>query len=223
MSHLRTDPAERVGPYEVLERLGGGGPDRVYRARDSRPGREGDEVAVKVLVLGEDAAPEELRRFFREVALARDLDHPGVLPVLEWGEEGGRAWFARRHVPGRTLESLLRENVLPCGRALAIARDLADALGAAHAKGILHRDVSPETIWVDLEGKPYLCDFGLAKSVTTGSKYTRTGVALGSPRTMSPEQARGEIHGLTPATDVWGLGCVLYEMLAGRPPFDADS
>ncbi len=146
-------------------------------------------------------------------------------------------WVALELVEGEALWCVLQREVLPWRRAVEIARDLADALAHAHARGILHRDVKPGNIlvgrkWGDQDvahGAPrnarsaFLTDFGLARLASTGSRLTRTGEALGTPHYMSPEQARGETRTLTPATDIWSVGAVLYEMLAGRPPFEADS
>lgn len=212
----------RFGAWELGPELGRGGFATVYRARGTGSGQE---VALKVLRTGEDGArPEDLRRFRREVEAARALEHPGIIKILDASPEGADApWVAMELVDGEPLSALIGREQLPWKRAVEIARDVADALAAAHAKGILHRDVKPSNILLDREGKPHLTDFGLAKTIATGSKLTKTGEALGTPAYMSPEQARGEISTLKPATDVWSLGCVLYEMTAGRPPFEGET
>ncbi|MCI0341027.1 MAG: protein kinase, partial [Planctomycetales bacterium] len=239
-----------IGPYEILEEIGRGGYGVVYRARHRGTSRI---VALKVLVTPEGAEPVAAQRFLREIETARSLDHPGIVRVLDAGEESGRPWMALEMVEGRSLFEALRDEPLDWRGAATIARDLADALAYAHARGVLHRDVKPGNILVGTKvvsgsssrvcrseeagsqpqttnAKPqtagpsaFLTDFGLAKLVETGSRLTRTGTAVGTPEYMSPEQARGEVHGLTPATDVWGVGVVLYEMLAGRRAFDGES
>ncbi len=224
-----------IGPFEILSELGRGGFATVYRARDSRDGRD---VALKVLRSGEGdvgiggtpqgvspvSPSDEIRRFRREIEAARALDHPGIVRILDASPEGAEpAWVAMELVEGESLAARIASEPLPWRQAVEIARDVADALAAAHAKGILHRDVKPANILLDREGRPRLVDFGLVKLTATGSKLTRTGQALGTPVYMSPEQARGEVADLTPATDVWSLGCVLHEMLVARPPFEGET
>ncbi|MCI0340483.1 MAG: protein kinase [Planctomycetales bacterium] len=227
-------PPRHLGPWEILEEIGRGGYGAVYRARHSRTGAP---AAVKLVLAGDGATPEEIRRFQREIALARTLDHPGIVKVLDVGDEGTRLWYAMELVEGRPLYRLLAEETLPWRRAVEIARDVADALAHAHARGVLHRDVKPGNIlvgrkWGDEDvanGAPrnarsaFLADFGLARLSSSASRLTRTGMALGTPEYMSPEQAQGEREKLGPPTDVWGVGCVLYEMLAGRLPFEGTS
>ncbi|MHC5021670.1 MAG: protein kinase domain-containing protein, partial [Planctomycetota bacterium] len=143
--------------------------------------------------------------------------------VLEVGEHEGNAWFAMELVEGEPLSKQIKEREFTWQEAVTIVRDVADALSVAHEKGVLHRDIKPSNILMDAEGKPHLTDFGLAKDTRTESKYTRTGQTLGTPAYMSPEQARGNLAQLAPASDVWALGCVLYELLANRPAFEGDT
>jgi tetratricopeptide (TPR) repeat protein len=192
----------------------------VYRAR--REGAEHD-VALKVIAAGEDASAEALARFQREARIATELDHPGIVKVLETGEADGQVWFAMELVEGEPLSQQIKEREFTWQQAVTIVRDVADALAVAHEKGVLHRDIKPSNILMDAEGRPHLTDFGLAKDTRTESKYTRTGQTLGTPAYMSPEQARGDLAELTPASDVWALGCVLYELLANRPAFEGDT
>ncbi|MCI0341473.1 MAG: serine/threonine-protein kinase [Planctomycetales bacterium] len=211
-----------IGPYRVLSELGRGGFATVFRARDSRDGRE---VALKVLRTGEGGpGPDDLRRFRREIEAARALEHSGIARVIDASPgESDPPWVAMELIEGEPLSARIAREPLPWRQAVTIARDVADALAAAHARGILHRDVKPSNILLDRDGRPHVVDFGLAKLTAHGSKLTKTGEALGTPTYMSPEQARGEVSSLAPATDVWSLGCVLYEMLAGRPPFEGDT
>ncbi|MCI0341435.1 MAG: tetratricopeptide repeat protein [Planctomycetales bacterium] len=247
---LGTGEERRVGPYVLEREVGRGGYGVVYRARHGESGRT---VALKVLVTPEGGESVAAQRFLREIEAARVLDHPGIVRVLDTGEESGRPWFAMEYVEGRSLFEALRDEPLDWRRAAGIARDVADALAHAHARGVLHRDVKPGNILLGTRivsglsfgvrraeepssqrqtpnDKPqatgpcvFLTDFGLARLVSTGSRLTRTGMALGTPEYMSPEQARGDVHDLTPATDVWGTGVVLYEMLAARRAFEGDS
>ncbi|MCI0342223.1 MAG: serine/threonine protein kinase [Planctomycetales bacterium] len=225
----------RIGPYALGAELGRGGFAVVYRARHEGTGAE---VALKVASLqARLSGPVPLLRFRREVELVHALDHPGIVRVLASGEGPEGPWFAMELVEGESLWATLRREPLPWRRACEIARDVADALAAAHARGILHRDVKPGNILVGRKGadedvahrapanaeSAFLTDFGLAKDLPTGSRLTVTGTAVGTPDYMSPEQACGDTDSLTPATDVWGVGAVLYEMVAGRPPFDGET
>ena len=187
----------------------------VYLARDLRHDRP---VALKVLhpELAHALGPE---RFIREIRLAARLDHPHILSVHDSGETAGRLWFTMPYVEGESLRSrLAREPQLPLADALRITRAVADALGYAQRQGIIHRDVKPENILLQGE-RCVLADFGVARAVdAAGERLTETGFALGTPAYMSPEQAAADRH-LDPRSDIYSLGCVVYEMLAGEPPF----
>ncbi|MCI0340837.1 MAG: serine/threonine-protein kinase [Planctomycetales bacterium] len=213
---------ERIASYEIVGELGRGGFATVYRARDTRGG---PDVALKVLRAGEGGlSPDDLRRFRREIEAAQAMDHPGIVRVLDASPDGMEpAWVAMELVEGEPLSARIAREPLPWREAVEIVRDVADAVAHAHARGILHRDLKPSNILLDREGRPHVVDFGLAKLVVHGSKLTKTGQALGTPAYMSPEQARGEVSALTSATDVWSLGCVLYETLAGRRPFEGET
>jgi eukaryotic-like serine/threonine-protein kinase len=200
----------------VLEReLGRGGMATVYLARDVRHDRP---VALKVLhpELAHALGPE---RFIREIRLAARLDHPHILSVHDSGETAGRLWFTMPYVEGESLRNrLAREPQLPLADALRITRAVADALGYAQRQGIIHRDVKPENILLQGE-RCVLADFGVARAVdAAGERLTETGFALGTPAYMSPEQGAADRH-LDPRSDIYSLGCVVYEMLAGEPPF----
>jgi eukaryotic-like serine/threonine-protein kinase len=200
----------------VLEReLGRGGMATVYLARDLRHDRP---VALKVLhpELAHALGPE---RFIREIRLAARLDHPHILSVHDSGETAGLLWFTMPYVEGESLRNrLAREPQLPLADALRITRGVADALGYAQRQGIIHRDVKPENILLQGE-RCVLADFGVARAVdAAGERLTETGFALGTPAYMSPEQGAADRH-LDARSDIYSLGCVVYEMLAGEPPF----
>jgi serine/threonine protein kinase len=221
----------RLGHYRIEAFLARGAAGEVYRARDERLERE---VALKVVPawLGEDERIRE--RFLAEARAAASLDHPNVLPVFDAGDEEGTLWIAMRLAEGPDLRELLRRGgPLPPERAVALLAGIAAALDAAHARGILHRDVKPANILLGTEaaGGPaaaagggaehaYLADFGLAMA-GHGLGFTRTGELLGTVDYVSPEQARGEP--LDARSDAWSLAAVLYECLTGAPPFRRES
>jgi TolB-like protein len=202
--------------YQVERELGRGGMATVYLARDLRHDRP---VALKVLhpELAAVLGPE---RFLREIQVTARLDHPAILPLLDSGAEGGRAWYVMPYVEGGSLRDRLRHEVqLDVDESVRIACEVAGALDYAHAHGIVHRDIKPENVLLNDE-RVLVADFGIAKALLAGDidKLTETGLALGTPAYMSPEQAAGDSH-LDGRADVYALGCVLYEMLAGQPPF----
>jgi eukaryotic-like serine/threonine-protein kinase len=202
--------------YRVERKLGHGGMAAVYLARDLRHDRP---VALKVL-REELTASLGAERFLREIRLTARLDHPHILPLLDSGEADGLLYYVMPYVEGESLRDRLnRVRHLPLNEALAIAREVADALGYAHSHGILHRDIKPENILL-AGGHARLADFGVARAVTTAGDETLTvtGVTVGTPLYMSPEQATGEKE-LDARSDLYSLGCVLYEMLAGAAPF----
>jgi serine/threonine-protein kinase len=208
--------ADALRDRYVLEReLGRGGMATVYLARDVRHDRP---VALKVLhpELAHAVGPD---RFIREIKLAARLQHPNILPVHDSGEAAGLLWYTMPFVAGESLrQRLTREAQLPVPDTVRITRELAEALGYAHRHGVVHRDVKPENILLDGE-RCLLADFGVARALdAAGERLTETGFALGTPAYMSPEQAAADRH-LDARSDVYSLGCVVYEMLAGQPPF----
>jgi ABC-type branched-subunit amino acid transport system substrate-binding protein/streptogramin lyase len=210
-------PGEVFAGYRIEAVVDRGGMGVVYRATDLRLDRP---VALK-LVAPELAGDERFRsRFLKEPRLAAALDHPNVVPIYEAGEHDGRLFLAMRFVPGSNLKTLReREGVLEPGRALAILAQVADALDAAHRRGLVHRDVKPANVLLDEEGHAYLTDFGITKQV--GSDSTQTGGIVGTLDYLAPEQIRSEpVDG---RTDEYALGCVLHECLAGTPPFRRDT
>jgi eukaryotic-like serine/threonine-protein kinase len=204
-----------TGRYTIERQLGRGGMATVYLARDLKHDRL---VALKVLH-PDLAAALGAERFLREIRLAARLQHPHVLSVHDsGGAADGELWFTMPYVEGESLRARLeREGQLPVGDALRIAREAAEALDYAHRHGVIHRDVKPENILL-AEDHCLLADFGIARGLQEGDRLTETGMAVGTPAYMSPEQASGE-RALDARTDIYALGCVLYEMLAGHPPF----
>ncbi len=202
-----------IGPYRVESLLGVGGMGRVYKAVNP----EGDEVALKLVKA--DLASDEIfrRRFEREVRIARTVVHLHVVPVIDSGEHEGIPYMAQKYVGNGTLEDLVkREQSLDLETAVKMCNQVAAGLDALCAAGLVHRDVKPANILLDAEGTAFITDFGLAKD-SQGSVLTRPGQALGSLDYMAPEQIRGEP--VTAASDVYALGCVMYECLIGAPPF----
>jgi len=206
----------RLGKYEILEEIGRGGMGVVYRARHVELGKT---VALKTLLPAVASSEEEVKRFHLEAKAAAGLNHPGIVQVHDVGEEEGVHFFAMDFVEGESLDRVIdRETVTP-RRAMEIVHATADALGFAHAKGILHRDIKPANIFITPEGNPLLGDFGLAKRIESSVNLTQSGATLGTPSYMAPEQAEGA-EKADARSDVYALGAVLYEMLALRPPFE---
>ncbi len=204
--------------YEIEELVGMGGMGIVYRARDRRLDVE---VAVKLLNADRAADPETLERFERELVLARQVSHPGVVRIHDIGQDGNLHFLTMDFVPGRSLKAVLEEDgPLPAERAAAVGRDLAAALAAAHDKGVVHRDLKPANVLMDEEGRARITDFGVARSLSVRGP-TRTGHVLGTPDYLSPEQALGE--SVDGRSDIYALGLVLYEMVSGELPFSTDS
>ena len=201
--------------YEIQRELGRGGMATVYLARDTRHDR-----AVAIKFLSPDLSQAfGIERFQREIAITAKLAHPNILPLHDSGESDGRLYYVMPFVSGESLRARLnRERQLPVRDAICIARGIASALEHAHAHGVVHRDIKPENILL-ADGKPIVADFGIARALegSAGEQLTSTGVSIGTPAYMSPEQAAGE-H-VDERADIYSLGCVLYEMLAGEPPF----
>jgi eukaryotic-like serine/threonine-protein kinase len=207
---------KRLGPYLLDSLLGGGGLGRVYRARDERTN---EVFAVKILDRAMADDPVAVARFQREAATLAHLEHPGIVPVFDFGQEGDETYMVLELLDGASLQALLaRDAPLAPLRAVAFADRILDALAACHERDVVHRDLKPSNVMV-LDGDVVkLIDFGLAKvGLDVGAKLTETGTVHGTPHYMSPEQCRGE--DVTPASDIYSVGVLFYEMLAGKTPF----
>ena len=220
----------RLGPYEIVAPIGAGGMGEVYHARDPRLGRD---VAIKVLPRQYAADEDRLRRFEQEARAASALNHPNILVVHDVGTCDGVPYLVEELLEGESLRDRLRDGALPVGKAVDIAVQMARALAAAHEKGIVHRDLKPENVFVTRDGHVKILDFGLAKLVerapvragaadaSTFAGATAAGLVLGTVGYMAPEQARGQAA--DHRADIFALGCVLYEMLAGKRAFAGDT
>jgi serine/threonine protein kinase len=208
------------GRYTLEREIGRGGMATVYLARDLHEDRP---VAIKIMHRGL-AHALGTERFLREIEIAGSLSHPRIVPLYDSGDAGGVLYYVMAYVEGESLfERLERERQLPLEDALQITHDVAAALGYAHSRGVLHRDVKPENILLS-KGRALVADFGLARAIGAADyhKLTQTGVRIGTIYYMSPEQVRSA-HDLDQRADIYGLGCILYEMLTGEPPYTGRS
>jgi len=209
-----------LGDYELLEEIGRGAQGVVYRARQKSLNRI---VALKIIGLGHWATKAHVKRFRLEAEAAARLDHPFIVPIHEIGQSNGSCYFSMQLVEGGQLDQVVKREPMPSRPAAELIAKLARTVHYAHQRGILHRDIKPGNILLDAKGDPHLTDFGLARLLETESSVTRTTEALGTPSYMAPEQARGDNAQLSSATDVYGLGAVLYQLLTGYPPFLGDT
>src|SRR3954468_17892035 len=207
----------RLGNYEILEEIGRGGMGVIYRARQRHSRRI---VAVKRVLSYHSDSRETLARFRREAQAAASLDHPNILPIYEVSEsEDGLPFFSMKFATGGTLHQIapaLRNDPRQC---VALVAKITRAVQYAHSRGILHRDLKPGNIHLDGLGEPLVSDFGLAKWLDTSSDLTRTLTIFGTPGYIAPEQAQGRAQDLPPASDIYSLGAILFDLLTGRPPF----
>lgn len=210
----------QVAGYEVLDVLGRGGVGIVYKARHLRLNRL---VALKMLLSGVFASRAELRRFTREAKSEAQLVHPHIVQVYDVGEADGRPYFTMEMIGGGTLARRLAGTPLDAADAAELTATLADAVDFAHRNGIVHRDLKPSNVLLTEEGRPKISDFGLARQFNAETQLTFHGDRIGTPSYMPPEQALGQVDRIGPASDVYALGAILYELLTGRPPFKANS
>lgn len=208
-----------IGDYEVIDELGSGAVGVAFKARHPETG---DTVALKLLHDRLAADPEIQNRFVREVSVLEKLDHPNIVRHLDCGLDDGRLYYAMEWVECGTLEEILRRRQrLPWREAVECAIQICDGLAHAHERGIIHRDLKPANLFLAADGHVKIGDFGLARDESL-HRLTMAGNTVGSCRYMAPEQVRGEAH-LTGAVDLYALGCLLFRMLAGRPPYDGAS
>lgn len=219
-AHRSELPRPELPGYAVTETLGRGGMGVVYLARHEKLGRQ---VAIKMLLAGPYASKVERERFQREARVLASVRHPNIVSVYDVGEADGYPYFTMEFMGGGTLVAGKRSEPHEPGKAATIARTLADAVEHAHQAGIIHRDLKPGNILLDEDGTPKISDFGIARSDSGDLGLTIAGARLGTPSYMAPEQVEGRAKDVGPATDVYALGAILYEMLTGRPPFLGDS
>lgn len=206
------------GGLEIVEELGRGGMGIVYKALQPSLGRT---VAVKLLLRGDLATPDELARFRTEAQATARLQHPHIVPVFEVGECQSQPYIVMQYIEGITLSQRLAHGPLPAREAAQLLSPVCHAIHFAHEHGILHRDLKPSNILIDPHGRPHVSDFGLAGRMAADLQLTRTGAVLGTPSYMAPEQAASNRGAVGPASDVYSLGTILYQMLTGHPPFQA--
>ncbi len=208
------------GDYILLEEIARGGMGVVYRARQTSLNRV---VALKMILAGQLASDDDVERFRTEAEAAAKLRHANIVTIYEVGEFEGQHYFSMDYIEGRSLSHVIRQGPLSAKTAAKHAATVAHAIDYAHHRGILHRDLKPSNVLLDENGMPQITDFGLAKEMGAESDVTATGQALGTPSYMPPEQAAGRRDQMGPASDVYSIGAMLYEMLIGRPPFHAET
>ena len=213
------DEPPSIAGYEILSELGRGGMGVVYHARQASLGRE---VALKIILAGAHAGRSERARFRVEAETAARLKHPHIVPIYEIGEQGQLPYLALEFVEGGSLAQAMAARPLAPDQAARMIETLARAMDYVHQHGVVHRDLKPANVLLTAEGIPKITDFGLAKWLDAPSgQATQSGAVLGTPSYMAPEQAQGQSGLIGPATDVYALGAILYEMVTGRPPFHA--
>ena len=214
----KVQAGQMIGPYRIIEQIGQGGMATVYKAYHAAMDRY---VAVKILPRQLAESPEFTGRFRQEARVIAHLEHAHILPVHDYGESEGYTYLVMRYLEAGTLKEKLSGGRLPLAEVDRLFTQLADALDYAHAKGVIHRDLKPSNVLLDARANVFLTDFGIAKLLESDSKYTGTGAMIGTPAYMSPEQAQG--MPVDQRTDIYSLGIILYEMVTGRVPFDAET
>jgi len=214
------DSVRYFGDYELLEEIARGGMGVVYKARQVNLNRI---VALKMILAGQLASEDDVKRFYTEAEAAANLEHPGIVPIFEVGQHDGQHYFSMGFVEGHDLKQRVSDGPLDPEEAAELVQSIAEALAYAHDKGIIHRDLKPQNILLGQDGKPRVTDFGLAKQIESDSNLTGTGQVMGTPSYMPPEQAAGKTDEIGPLADVYSLGAILYELITGRPPFQSAS
>jgi serine/threonine-protein kinase len=215
----RSSPSRsRFGDFELIEEVSRGGMGVVYRARELQLNRI---VALKMILAGELAGEEDVKRFRAEAEAAAQLEHPGIVPIHEIGSVGGQHYYTMSFIDGAGLDQFKGSGVRDPKSAARIVQQVAEAVDYAHTRGIVHRDLKPANVLMDAEGIPRITDFGLAKRTDASGELTRTGQILGTPGYMAPEQAAGESKFIGAAADIYALGALLYFLITGRPPFQS--
>ncbi|MGB0596238.1 MAG: serine/threonine protein kinase [Rubripirellula sp.] len=213
-------PGTVIGDHELMGEIARGGMGVVYKARHIQLNRI---VAFKVILGGQFASEDAMERFRTEAKATAQIDHPGIVPIYEIGKHDGQPYFTMGFVDGESLQERIDRDPLPPKEAANIVLAVAKAIHFAHQYGVIHRDLKPANILIDSSGEPRVTDFGLAKQVDETLAITKTGAVMGTPAYMPPEQAIGKTNAIDCRSDVYGLGAVLYAMLAGRPPFTGAS
>lgn len=214
----RTSGSGRFGDYELLEEIAQGGMGVVYRARQVSLNRI---VAVKMILAAQGASPAFLQRFRTEAEAVAKLQHSNIVAIHEIGEHDGRQFFSMEFVDGPNLQELTQQKPMAARQAAGYVRTVAEAIEYAHLQGVLHRDLKPSNVLISSSDQPKITDFGLAKVLTSDTELTLSGQVLGTPHYAPPEQASGKRGRVGPQSDVYGLGAILYYLLTGRPPFQA--
>lgn len=215
-----SDRSNSFGDYKILAEIARGGMGVVYKAYQVSLDRV---VALKMILAGQWADADQIKRFQLEAAAAADMDHPGIVPIYEIGQHEDQHYFSMRFVAGESLADRVKNGPLPPREAALMMRKIAEAVQYAHQHGVIHRDLKPANVLLDDSDEPKVTDFGLAKQLKAQPDLTQTGAVLGTPSFMPPEQAAGRTDQIGPASDVYSLGALLYLLLAGRPPFQASS
>ncbi|MBI5961157.1 MAG: serine/threonine protein kinase, partial [Chloroflexi bacterium] len=210
---------DTVGPYRIMDQLGQGGMATVYKAYHANLDRY---VAMKVLHPAFKEDPGFLERFKREARIVARLEHPNIVPIYDYADFEGQPYLIMKFIDGETLKARLKQQTLTLPETLKMLETVAGALTYAHEEGILHRDIKPSNLMLDRHGMPYIADFGLARIAQVGESTLSQDMMLGTPQYISPEQAKG-VYDLGPTTDIYSLGVVMYEIMVGRVPFNADT